>query len=243
MRATDRWAIEERGIAVARADGARRSRAWPTPSPSSSRDGPRRRRLRAGQQRRRRLRRGTAAARGGPRGPGARRSCTPTSCAGTRGANAERLPGAPPGAVRGRAPRRRARSSSTRCSERASPASRGPRPPPPSPRSNAATPPVVAADVPSGVDASTGEVGGRGGPRRADGDVRRGQARPVGQPGQGPRGRGPGHRHRDPRGRPGPGAGRRPDRRHACSTSCPCAAPAGRSSRAATCWSPAAPAA
>ena len=50
--------------------------------------------------------------------------------------------------------------SSTRSSAPALRAHRGPRPTPPSRRSTAAAAPVVAADIPSGVDASTGEAEG-----------------------------------------------------------------------------------
>ena len=62
--------------------------------------------------------------------------------------------------------------------------------------------PVVAADIASGVDASTGEVAGGRGRRRHHGDVPRRQARPVDRPGQAPSRRAAGGGDRDPAGRP-----------------------------------------
>ena len=59
-----------------------------------------------------------------------------------------------------RRPRRLRTSSSTRSSAPASRASRGPRRPSAIERMNAAGAPVVAVDLPSGVDASTGEIAG-----------------------------------------------------------------------------------
>ena len=57
---------------------------------------------------------------------------------------------------------------------------------------------VVAADVPSGVDASTGEVRGRGDPRRGHRRVPRREARAVDRAGQDARRRGRRDRHRHP---------------------------------------------
>ena len=89
-----RWAIEERGIPGAAADGARgggpgarRRRRAPA--------GPGRGRLRRGQQRRRRLRRGAPAARGRPRGRRAA-ACRPGGAQRRRGGNARAPAGDPP---------------------------------------------------------------------------------------------------------------------------------------------------
>ncbi len=46
---------------------------------------------------------------------------------------------------------------------------------------NSSSGPVVSADIPSGVDASTGEVAGQAVTRRGDGDIPSGQARAVDQ--------------------------------------------------------------
>ena len=187
MRATDRWAIEERGIPSlelmerAGAGLARRRRR-----DRARRAG--RRRLRQGQQRRRRARRRAAAARRRAR---RRASLLLADAAGadraTPQSNLERLPGARAasrsrpsaldgarasivdallgtgfdGAPRGAAGRRRSRRIDGARRRR-----------------------VVAADVPSGVDASTGEVAGAAVRARRDGDVPRGQARAVDRPGK-----------------------------------------------------------
>ena len=58
---------------------------------------------------------------------------------------------------------------------------------------------VFACDVPSGVDASSGEIAGRCRSRRRDRHLPRRQAGPVDLPGQDARRRGHGHRHRHPR--------------------------------------------
>ena len=63
---------------------------------------------------------------------------------------------------------------------------------------NAARGQVIAADIPSGVDASTGEVAGRGRARGGHRDVPRRQAGAVDRAGQVPRGRGDGRGHRHP---------------------------------------------
>ena len=70
---------------------------------------------------------------------------------------------------------------------------------------------VVSADVPSGVDGSTGEaaLGLRHGD--ADGDVRGREDRALDRAGQAAHGRAAGHRHRHPGGRARPGAGRTAD--------------------------------
>ena len=124
---------------------------------------PRRRRLRQGQQRRRRARRGAAAARARPRGrraaAGARRGAQ-----GRRRTNFERLPGRAAGAVR-----RRARCAGAAAivdailgtgfaGEPREPAEGGDR----GDQRGAARAGrrSIACDVPSGVDASTGEVAG-----------------------------------------------------------------------------------
>ena len=78
---------------------------------------------------------------------------------------------------------------------------------------NDAALPIVAADVPSGVDAASGVVEGEGDPRPRDRDLRRRQARAVDQPGQVARRHGARDRHRHPAGRPRRRARRRPHRR------------------------------
>ena len=108
-------------------------------------------------------------------------------------ANCERLPGPPPRAVHGGGARRARRRSSTRCSAPGSRARRASRPRGAIAAINdaaGAAPVVVACDVPSGVDASTGEVAGAGGAARRHRDLPRGQARAVDRPRQGACGRG-----------------------------------------------------
>ena len=72
--------------------------------------------------------------------------------------------------------------------------------------------PVVAADIASGVDASTGEVEGVAVRGRRHGELPRRQARALDRAGQGAHRRASGGRDRDPGGRPGR-ARRRGDRR------------------------------
>ena len=76
----------------------------------------------------------------------------------------------------------------------------------------AARAPVVAADVPSGVDATTGEVSGPAVHCVATAAFHKAQGRAVGAARQAVRGRGRGRRHRHPARRPGPAGGgaRRP---------------------------------
>ena len=157
--------------------------AWPTSSASDVPDGPDRGRLRQGQQRRRRPRRGAAAARGRPRRRRAAAGAPERADAATPRANLDRLPGRarrePFDAARAR--RRRSRSS-TRSWAPASAAS--PRDPArarsrPSTR-RAAGAMVFACDVPSGVNASTGEVAGDAVRARRDGDVPRRPSRACG---------------------------------------------------------------
>ena len=90
------------------------------------------------------------------------------------------------------------RSSSTRCSGTGSPASRAAPSARRSRRWQAARHPVVACDVPSGVDASTGEVGRDRRARSRDRDLPRRQARALRRPRQAPRRRCARDRHRDP---------------------------------------------
>ena len=94
---------------------------------------------------------------------------------------------------------------------------------------------TIAADVPSGIDASTGEVAGRGDPRRRHRRVPRRQARALDRTGQGTRrrGRGRGHRHPARRARR---RRRRPSSTPACCGTSPAAAPPRPSSPPAT-WS------
>ena len=179
MRATDRWAIEERGIpslelmerAGAGLAAAGRAR--------SRRDGPDRGRLRQGQQRRRRLVAARLLRERGPRGPRADCSRDPASCAATRAANLERLPGAPPepfaaAALDGARGDRR-RDARHRLLRRAA------RPAPRRDRGDqrARGAPVVAADVPSGRRRLDRRGRRRGGPRDRDRDLPRRQAGPV----------------------------------------------------------------
>ena len=101
MRATDRWAIEERGDPVAGADGAGGRRPGRASSRAVAPAGPRRGRLRQGQQRRRRARRRAAAARGRARGRRAARVGAPASCSGDAArARSSGCPATPPRAVR-----------------------------------------------------------------------------------------------------------------------------------------------
>ena len=201
MRAVDRWAIEERGVPSlelmetaghGRRRGRRRGRA-PRPGAvvvcgkgNNGGDG-----LVAAQAARR------------DRATRSRRCCSgpPDELSGDAKANLERL--APARHGRGRASwRRRSRtpaSSSTRSSEPASPASRATRPRRRSRRSTQPAAPVVAADIASGVNASTGEVEGarrRGGPDR---HLSRPQARPLDRAGQVAHRRAAGGPDRDPR--------------------------------------------
>ena len=196
MRACDAWAIDEQGVPsldlMERAGVGWRALTarWRCPGSDP-------RRLRQGQQRRRRPGRGAAAARGGARGRragGRRRS---TSSAATRSRNLDRLPGEPPRAIRRRAAgglgRDRRRDARHRLRGRAARAGR--RRDRGDQRAGA---PVVACDVPSGVDASTGEVVGRRGASDGDGDLPRAQGRAPRRSGRRARGRGRGRRDRDP---------------------------------------------
>ena len=242
MRATDRWAIEERGIpSLELMERAGAGLAALVAERRAGRAG--RGRLRQGQQRRRRAGRGAAAARARAARCACCCSATRDELRGDAAANLRACAGATPSRstpARSTAPR----SSSTRCS---APASTG------EPRGRRATRSrrwtrceraVVAADVPSGVDASTGEVAGRRGPRARDRDVPRGQARAVDRT----RARRTPATVRVidigiPRGRAGASRGR-PDRRRACSREIPRrGARARRSSAPATCSSAAARAA
>ena len=121
-------------------------------------------------------------------------------------ANLERLPGRAAAAVRapsGLDGRRGDRRRDPR--HRASRASRA------SPRAGAieainaagASRGRVACDVPSGVDASTGEVAGAAVRADATATFHAAKPGPVDRPGQGARRRGHGGRHRHPAGRPG----------------------------------------
>ena len=188
-RVGDRRARDPR----ARADGARRGRAGrPGRVARPRRAG--RGRLRQGQQRWRR----TASRRGVLRERGREVEVLllgdPSELRGDARANLERLPGARAPAVRCRHARRRGRRSSTRSSAPASPGSRAsPRPA----RSRRSTTPardagacVIACDVPSGVDASTGEIAGAGGAGARHRDLQRRQAGAVDRARQGARRRG-----------------------------------------------------
>ena len=175
--------------------------------------GPDRGRLRQGQQRRRRLRGRAAAARARPRGRraaarpptrrAARRRARELRAAAGRAAEAVRGPGALDGS----------RAPSTRCSAPASRARRAGRSPTRSRRSTRAGGcAVVAADVPSGVDASSGEVAGEA--VRAAATATFHAAKPGLWIAPARRTRATsGRRHRDPAGRAGGRARRRADRR------------------------------
>ena len=166
-------------------------------------DGPGDRGVRQGQQRRRRPRRRAAAARGRPRGDGRVRRRRPRSYAGDARVNLERLPGEGPvrldgspwaqggdGRRGGRARSRRPRGGRRRAARHGlRGGARGARSPRRSRRSTRRGAPIVAVDVPSGVDASTGVVGGRRRARHGDRHLPRGQAGAVDQSGQAPRGR------------------------------------------------------
>ena len=112
-----------------------------------------------GQQRRRRPGRGPAAARGGARGRRAGRSPIPASCGATPPANLERLPGEPP---RPFSPEALEGSGCVVDAMLGTGFSGAPREPVAGAIAaiNARDAPVVACDVPSGVDASTGEIEG-----------------------------------------------------------------------------------
>ena len=201
-------------------------------------DGPIADRLRQGQQRRRRVRRGAAPARGRARGarPGGRaRERAERRRARQRRARRRRraLRGGAPGRLRGRG-RRAARHGLLGHAARR-------RWPTPSRRSTTPALPIVAADVPSGVDAASGVVEGAAIRARATATFA------AAKPGLWIN---PGKAHAGtvrvidigiPRGRAGRRARRRPHRRRrSCSRCCPRAAPGGPSSRAATCSSRAA---
>ena len=70
---------------------------------------------------------------------------------------------------------------------------------------------VVSADIPSGVDGSTGEAARVCVRRDADGDVRGREGRALGRARQAPHGRAEGHRHRHPAGGARPRCGRLAD--------------------------------
>ena len=127
-----------------------------------------------------------------------------------------------------RGPRRRrspARAwSSTRSSAPASPARRASRRPRRSRRSTRCGAPVVAADIASGVDASTGEVEGAAVEADVTVSFHAAEARPLGRAGQAPHAASCGSRRSGSRRRPGRAA-RGPDRPRACSSCCRAAAP------------------
>ena len=158
MRATDAVGDRDEGHPGAPADGARgggpRARRRQARARRADRD-----RLRQGQQRRRRARGGPPAAPGRARGRRAGRLAARVDGRGRAGAGQDPArPGA--GAVPPRPARRRRTRSSTRCSARASRARRATPPTRSILAINSARARVIAADVPSGVNASTGEVEG-----------------------------------------------------------------------------------
>ena len=140
---------------------------------------PRRRRVRQGQQRRRRARRRAAAAR---RRAGRSTCCRlgrRTSSAATPPSSSSGSEGDPPAPFAPRPARRRRgdrrRDARDRLRGRAARARRAAR----SRRSSARRTPVVAADVPSGIDASTGEIEGAAMRASVTATFHRGQARAV----------------------------------------------------------------
>ena len=199
MRAVDAWAIEDAGRAVAGPDGARGH------GPGARHGARRPARARSGSWSARAT---TAATAWWRRGSCARRAarstCWPwppsTSCAGDAAANLERLPGAPPEPFD---PEALAGSGAVVDALLGTGFSGEPREPVAGAIAaiNDQDAPVVACDVPSGVDASTGEVAGEA-VRAA---VHRHLPRLEGRPARGAR--------RAPRGRGGGGRDRRAPRR------------------------------
>ena len=183
MRATDEWAIETRGVpsldlmerageGLADVGHAARARR------------PRRRRLRQGQQRRRRARRRAAAA------PGRARGRRPARVAGrvARRATRRRCSSGCPGRRRSRSTRTRLKGAHVIVDALLGTGFEGaPRKPADEVIAaiNAAKARVIAADVPSGVNASTGEVEGEAVARGRDGHVPPRQARAVDRARQG----------------------------------------------------------
>ena len=233
MRATDAWAIEERkvpSLELMERAGKGLARVVARHAPGR----PDRRRLRQGQQRRRRAR--------GRADPAPGRAATsrcwpsgrPTRSQGDAAGDA-RAP-----ARRRRRSRSRPAASSTRSGIVDALLGTGATGAPREPAAavieaiNAAGARVIAADVPSGVDATTGEVEGAAVTGAGHRHVPPRQAGPLDPPRQGPRGRGRGDRHRHPAGRAGR-ARDRPDLGAACSPRCRAARRSRPSSAPATC--------
>ena len=233
MRAVDAWAIEEIGHALAGPDGARGRR------PGARRRGRGRATARCAWWWARAT---TAATAWWPRATCARTAtwwwCSPwlrsTSCAATR----PRISSACRASRRSRSRRSGWPAREwwwTRCSAPASRARRATRWPRRSPRSTTQPAPVVACDVPSGVDASTRRGGRRGRGGRGHRDLPRVEARPVRGAGQEPRrGRGRGGDRRAARSaRAASGRASSPS---GCSTSIRTGRAAARSSTRAWWW-------
>ena len=213
MRATDEWAIETKARPVAGPDGARGGGARRRGLAPRARR-PRRGRLRQGQQRRRRARRRAAAA------PGRPRRSTSCSCGRASGCRAtrRRCSSGCPGRRRSRSRRDALKGAHVIVDALLGTGFEGvPRKPADTVIAaiNAAKARVVAADVPSGVNASTGQVEGEAVEAIATATFHRAKPGLWIAPGKQYAGDRRRDRHRHPARRPGEGRGRADQRRRA----------------------------